>query len=178
MQFKEFDKIYRLSRPCIVTEKIDGTNASVCITEAGDFFFGSRTRWITPTDDNYGFARWAEGNKSELIKLGPGLHYGEWWGKGIQRNYGISEKRFSLFNTSRWTGDAVRPACCGVVPILKEGIFGTFSFDEIINDLKTCGSKAVPGWMKPEGLVCFHVQGNFCLKKTCEKDTEHKSQQK
>ncbi len=63
-------------------------------------FIGSRTRWITAQDDNHGFARWVEGNKQELLKLGAGRHFGEWWGSGIQRGYGLQkgEKRFSLFN--------------------------------------------------------------------------------
>jgi len=47
IEFKEFPKIARLSRECIITEKIDGTNASILITDDGDMFFGSRTRWIT-----------------------------------------------------------------------------------------------------------------------------------
>ena len=44
MDFVEFNKIARLSRNCVITEKIDGTNASVVITETGDFLVGSRTR--------------------------------------------------------------------------------------------------------------------------------------
>ena len=46
--FVEFPKMPRLSREIIITEKIDGTNASVTITEDGQFLTGSRTRWITP----------------------------------------------------------------------------------------------------------------------------------
>src|SRR5882724_293770 len=103
MEFTEFNKIARLSRNCVVTEKLDGTNASIVIGEAGEFLVGSRTRWITPEDDNYGFARWAHTHKEELLTLGPGQHFGEWWGNGIQRKYGLSEKRFSLFNTARWS---------------------------------------------------------------------------
>lgn len=49
----------------------------------------SRTRWITPEDDNYGFAKWANENKEELLKLGIGQHFGEWWGSGIQRGYNL-----------------------------------------------------------------------------------------
>ena len=79
-EFIPFPKIARLSRLAIVSEKIDGTNAQVLITEDGDIFAGSRSRWITPEDDNYGFARWVEGNKDTLLKLGPGRHMGEWWG--------------------------------------------------------------------------------------------------
>jgi hypothetical protein len=35
--FEKFPSIKRLSRDMIVTEKIDGTNASICITEDGRF---------------------------------------------------------------------------------------------------------------------------------------------
>jgi len=97
-EFKEFPKMARMSRDVIISEKIDGTNAQILITPDGDLFTGSRTRWITPADDNHGFARWAEGNRDELLKLGPGRHFGEWWGQGIQRGYGLKEKRLSLFN--------------------------------------------------------------------------------
>ena len=37
MEFVEFPKIPRVSRECIITEKIDGTNASVWIGEDGEF---------------------------------------------------------------------------------------------------------------------------------------------
>jgi hypothetical protein len=88
--FEPFDKIPRLKRGCVVTEKIDGTNAQVYIPEdGGPMLVGSRNRWITPDNDNYGFARWAYENEAELRKLGPGRHFGEWWGSGIQRRYGI-----------------------------------------------------------------------------------------
>jgi hypothetical protein len=104
----------------IITEKVDGTNALVDITEAQGIYLipgetlavvdgvsyivraGSRSRWLTPGADNYGFAAWVADNADELAKLGPGRHYGEWFGKGIQRNYGLEERRFALFNTSRW----------------------------------------------------------------------------
>lgn len=107
--FVEFPKIARLSRMCVITEKLDGTNASITITEDGQFLCGSRTRWITPEDDNYGFARWAHDHKDELMTLGPGTHFGEWWGHGIQRKYDLEEKRFSLFNVARWRES--RPEC-------------------------------------------------------------------
>ncbi len=176
-EFKEFPKIFRVSRECIVTEKIDGTNACICITEDG-FLTGSRTRWITPETDNHGFSKWAYDNKEELLKLGIGTHFGEWWGNGIQRGYNLpkGEKRFSLFNTYKWSDDAVRPKCCHVVPVLATGIFDTGLITLALNILIGKGSYASPGFMKPEGIVCFHVQGNFMLKKTIERDEEHKSQ--
>ncbi len=121
-EFRPFQKIYRFwEQPIVVTEKIDGTNAQITITEDGEFLTGSRNRLITPEDDNFGFSRWAWDNKEELMKLGPGTHYGEWWGKGIQHGYGLSHKVFSLFNTHRWSDDTLRPACCDVVPVVLTG---------------------------------------------------------
>ena len=73
VEFTEFPKMARLSREIIVTEKLDGTNAQVLITEDGQILAGSRTRWITPQDDNFGFAAWVEANKEELLKLGVGV---------------------------------------------------------------------------------------------------------
>ncbi len=175
--FVGFPKIARLSREVIVSEKIDGTNAQITITEYGDLFAGSRTRWITPDDDNFGFAAWAAGNRSDLLRLGPGSHYGEWWGSGIQRGYGLKERRFSLFNVSRWADAALRPACCHIVPVLGRGIFDTAQIIMLLNILERDGSAAAPGWMKPEGIVAFHTAGNVGFKKTIYKDNEPKGMQ-
>jgi hypothetical protein len=175
--FEGFPKMARLSREVVITEKIDGTNAQIYINVlTNEFLVGSRTRWITPADDNHGFARWAYDHKDELIAgLGDGRHFGEWWGSGIQRGYGLKEKRFSLFNTHRWGDDAVRPACCHVVPVLYRGIFSTEDIDTVLTVLKVSGSQAAPGFMKPEGIVIFHTAGNLLFKKTLEKDDQPKS---
>jgi len=175
--FAAMPKIARLSRDCTVTEKIDGTNASIYIGDGGEFLVGSRTRWITPTDDNYGFAKWAHLHKDELMQLGPGHHYGEWWGNGIQRKYGLNEKRFSLFNTFRWS-DAlgVRPACCHVVPVLYEGMFENVYIVNALLSLRDSGSIAAPGFMKPEGIVIYHQAAKQLFKKTIEKDDKPKGQ--
>ena len=173
MDFEEFPKIARLSRECIITEKLDGTNAQIYIGENGEFLTGSRTRWITPEDDNYGFSRWAHEHKEELLALGPGRHFGEWWGQGIQRKYPIGEKRFSLFNVFRW-GDT-RPSCCHVVPTLYRGEFTTMAVENCIKNLRELGSVAAPGFMNPEGVVIFHTAANFGFKKTLEKDEAPKS---
>ena len=193
--FEEFPKMARLSRECIITEKIDGTNAQICITEDGQFLIGSRTRWITPEADNCGFAAWAMANKCELMKLGVGRHFGEWWGQGIQRKCGMAEKRWSLFNVSRWclAGETpqripsadpriekyqdVLPACCGLVPVLYRGIFDTAECLKALDSLANGGSVAAPGFMNPEGIVCYHVAAGVGFKKTIEKDSVPKSQQ-
>lgn len=177
MEFQEFPKMARWSREIIITEKIDGTNACVYIGENGEFLTGSRTRWITPAEDNHGFSGWAYFNKDELMKLGPGLHFGEWWGAGIQRRYGLSEKRFSLFNVTRWADDASRPACCHVVPTLYRGPNAPGLMEEYIALLAENGSCAAPGFMDPEGVVMFHTAGNVGFKKTIKKDDVPKALQ-
>lgn len=179
MEFQGFPKMSRLSRDVIVTEKIDGTNAQIFISEPDDngnmiMMAGSRTRWITPDNDNAGFARWCRDNAQELMRLGPGRHFGEWWGQGIQRGYGLKEKRFSLFNVARWT-DEVRPQCCHVVPILWQGIFDTNHIDACLELLLKTGSLAADGFMQPEGICIFHTAGNISFKKTLVKDDMPKS---
>ena len=174
IQFEPFEKMARLSRRVVVSEKIDGTNATVYVDDSGRVFAGSRTRWITPADDNYGFAAWVASHATELCDLGPGLHRGEWWGQGIQRGYGITEKRFSLFNVIRWADS--HPACCHVVPVLFDGIWDGTELAMVLSNLRLLGSEAAPGFMRPEGIVVFHVAGNVGFKKTLEKDEISKSQ--
>lgn len=179
-EFVAFPKIARLSREIFVTEKIDGTNGVIHVNENGEVVAGSRSQWLIDSD-NFGFAAWVEQHAEELRNLGTGYHYGEWWGSGIQRGYGLAkgEKRFSLFNVARWDenfpGSRPRPACCGVVPILYQGMFLTDEIEKCLELLRTEGSQVSPGFMKPEGVVIFHTQGNVGFKKTIEKDDEWKS---
>jgi hypothetical protein len=179
VEFQAFPKIARLNRECVITEKIDGTNASIFIGENGEFLTGSRTRWITPQDDNYGFAKWAAANKDDLLQLGVGHHFGEWWGQGIQRNYARTKKTFSLFNTERWTDATVRPECCEVVPVLYAGPIAEFG---VMKGLKTAlstlerqGSFAAPGFMKPEGVIVWHTAARMLFKVTLDKDDAPKA---
>ena len=176
--FESFGKIGRLSREVIITEKIDGTNAQIIIGEDGSFATASRTRLITPTDDNYGFSKWAHDHKDELMTLGPGRHFGEWWGQGIQRNYSQPVKRFSLFNVSRWADGGKdadkRPVCVGVVPLLWRGDFDTNAIKGVLHNLEKGGSIAAPGFMKPEGIVIFHTANGVLFKKTLEDDDKGK----
>lgn len=180
IEFQPFPKIARLSREIIVTEKIDGTNAQVLITDDGSVIAGSRTKWLAPgkQTDNFGFAAWVAEHAEELRALGPGRHFGEWWGCGIRRGYGLTEKRLSLFNVVRWREDSDkfmgRPACCGVVPLLYRGPNNTALIDNVLDDLRHAGSRAAPGFMKPEGVVVFHTASRQLYKKTIEKDAEHK----
>jgi hypothetical protein len=176
LEFQAFPKIARLNRDCIITEKLDGTNAQVHIDDDGVVSAGSRTRWITPgkSTDNFGFAAWVESNADELRKLGSGIHFGEWWGLGIQRGYGLHECRFSLFNAERWLDNPERPSCCGVVPVLYRGSFSTLDVEDAVHRLREHGSVAAPGFMRPEGVIVWHCAARSMFKVTLEKDSEPK----
>lgn len=202
--FKPFPKIPRLNREVIVTEKIDGTNASITIVTGApgavnmanrtamvcgedgiiyDIFAASRSRFITPGNDNFGFAKWVYNYASELVKLGVGTHFGEWWGSGIQRGYGLpnGERRFSLFNVSRWVdcrlqsledGQAHAPACCHVVPLIATGMF-QYAPEAALEELRHHGSFASP-FMNPEGVMVFHTAAQQYFKVTLDGDEKGK----
>ena len=238
MDFIPFPKVPRLSREMIITEKLDGTNASVWIEADAERFVyrehnvtvvsicggmrytvsaGSRTRFLSPEGtrftsddegppkavkgtDNFGFAAWVRDNAKELVVgLGPGVHYGEWWGKGIQRNYGLDERRFSLFNVGRWVpiadmtdeaglaGYDPAPSCCHVVPVLHRGPFAEYTCGGMtgwgiytdgvsiaMQMLQDDGSYAAPGFMEPEGIIIYHEAARQMFKKTFKHDVQGK----
>lgn len=177
MEFQAFPKIARLNRDIVITEKIDGTNAAIGITENGEVYAQSRSRIITPDKDNFGFARWVYDNNIALSDiLGPGLHFGEWWGAGIQRGYGLKEKRFSLFNTARWVDlePAQTNGLLDVVPVLYEGPFSQEAIRAGLLWLAEYGSLAAPGFMRPEGVVIYHTAARSMFKVTLENDEKPK----
>lgn len=169
-----------------ITEKIDGTNACIVILpydESHDIVLGrgealsiatlhedstatlytfatqSRKKFIWPgkQSDNAGFATWAWENAAEIIgDLGYGKHYGEWWGRGIQRGYEQDTKRFSLFNPWRYDAQGDRVFTVkemGTVPILCSGDAGDEKVHQMLDFLKEYGSVAAPGYMNPEGII-------------------------
>ena len=201
LQFQSFGKIPRWSREICITEKIDGTNAQVAIFDRNEIqkheidnptvpflsvkdengydwlmIAGSRKRWISKDDDNYGFGAWVSENREELVKLGPGRHYGEWWGKGIQGRYNdfVDDKRFSLFNVSLFNAENA-PECCLVVPIIYNGLVSDEKIWQSVKLLKDKGSIAAPGCMNAEGIMIYHIAGNCYFKKTLENDQQHKT---
>lgn len=175
-EFVQFKKIPRLFRDIVITEKLDGTNAQILVTEDGSVLAGSRNRWLTPDNDNFGFARWVMEHEDELRGLGHGHHFGEWWGCGIQRGYHLNERRFSLFNTGRWYSAGDRPACCGVVPILYSGPFNIAAVHQTLSTLRESGSVASPGFLQPEGVVVYHTASRETFKVTLENDDVRKSE--
>lgn len=172
-EFKEFAKISRFyEQDVCITEKIDGTNGLIWISEDLSIVrAGSRSRWISTTEDNYGFACFVDDNAEDLKKLGPGYHYGEWWGQGIQRKYAMPRKVFSLFNTNKWADEAARPACCDVVPILYNGlitpeIIHRFSKPMAVSE---AGKKYGIEFDKPEGAMMYFTKANIYFKAPNEK---------
>ena len=208
--FQPWPKTPRWNREVQITEKIDGTNSAIIIEESGQdvdpfhtpgltidpatgtgYIVGaqSRNRLIYPgkTTDNYGFAAWVKENAVELVGLlGPGRHFGEWYGKGIARGYGLDHKRFALFNVKRWgdpldVGDtvlAVHKRLFGiedlpidVVPVLAK-VENPYSprIEAHINALRDCGSLVAPGFMRPEGVVLYHTASGQAYKILLEGD--------
>lgn len=173
ISFIPWPKIARLANETmVITEKIDGTNACVQFQPyldeddpfnpvPGRYVFAaqSRTRLITPTSDNHGFAAWAYDNQESLFAdLGFGVHFGEWWGAGIQRRYGLDHKRFSLFNTHRWDakrGHFATPNL-DVVPLLYTGPVNPEHAQHLYRKLRELGSMATPEFFgNPEGIVVY-----------------------
>lgn len=153
--FKAWPKIGRESPFRVtITEKINGTNACVIINDGKIVGAQSRKRLITPNNDNFGFARWVEANRTDLETMGDGYHYGEWAGEGIQKNHHKLEgKQFFLFNTFRWNPDNPnRPACCNVVPILFDGDMETDTIEMELSKLRD----NAPEGVTPEGVVVYY----------------------
>lgn len=187
--YPAFQKIPRLRREVIISEKIDGTNALIHISDDLSVIrAGSRNRWITPEKDNHGFACFVKKHEDELRKLGPGHHYGEWYGAGIQRRYGLLEKKLALFNAGRWAAhpdggvfekhtpeNHIALTLVQVVPVLAVGKQDS-AVEEALTLLREKGSVLVPGFMDPEGIVVYHTAARTLFKVTLVGDESFKGQ--
>lgn len=183
--FKKWPSIQRLSsETCYITEKIDGTCGVIFVPDTPDkpVLAGSRERWLTQSDgqppekgkDNFGFGAWVYERAESLRTLGPGLHYGEFHGKGIQRHYDLSDRRWASFEY--WRSDIAIPDVC-VVPLLYEGEPTNGIWDSWVDHLRALGSTLYPGFTKPEGVVItFKNMNTAKFKRLCENDKIHKSQ--
>ena len=187
-EFAKWPSIQRLSSEiCTITEKIDGTNGVIYVFDDGLVLAGSRERWLSKEDgsacdkvaDNFGFSRWVYDRREALKRLGPGYHYGEFHGAGIQRGYGLKNKRWLSFAHWRTDGhDIGIHEDAGCVPILYKGEPTVAIIDETVARLKLSGSIAYPGFMKPEGVVITFKEMRTCkFKRLCENDKIHKRQQ-
>jgi hypothetical protein len=157
--FKKFSKIEWLdSVTMTITQKMHGTNAQILIQKNSDgeleMHCGSKTRWLTPVSDNYGFCQWANENKEELINfLGEGRHYGEWCGPGINSGEGLEEKTLFLFEFWKHKDKPSFPKNVRCVPVLHRGAFSPDFIKLNMLKLKYDGSYAVSGFYNVEGAV-------------------------
>jgi hypothetical protein len=203
IEHQPWPKISRLFRDVIITEKIDGANAAVGIRRLlpeeydtvipgaltiervnGDRYVTwtqSRKKIIDLIADNAGFAAYVCSQGEALVRtLGEGLHFGEWWGSGINRGYGLSkgEKRFSLFNTPRYGDpekfDLTQVPGLDIVPVLHEGAFSTELIKSVCDGLRRNGSHAAPGYDNPEGIITFHTASRVAYKITLDNDDKPK----
>lgn len=206
IEFIKWPKTPRLFREIVITEKLDGTNSAVIFEDVttedvehvpstelivrGPYLYRvgaqSRNRIITPgkTTDNHGFAAWVYKNKEELFEiLGVGRHYGEWWGRGIQKRYENSVMRgFALFNTAKHEGlHEWLPGVDGsdwevlVEPVmtLYKGPFSEKAIRETLSELDKHGSAMSP-FDKAEGIVVFHTQSRQTYKVTLDGEDKGK----
>ncbi|KAB8035887.1 hypothetical protein GCL60_16790 [Silvanigrella paludirubra] len=157
--FKKFNKINALYKAKMtITQKLHGTNALIYIYFDGmtgnlDLICGSRTRWITPQDDNYGFAKFIHENKEEFIdKLGEGYHYGEWVGFGINSGEGLDNRNLILFDWQKFHNKPL-PERTNTIPVLYHGEINFNIINEKMEYLKNNGSELVKGFMNVEGIV-------------------------
>ena len=160
-EYKHYPKINRPRNiRVVITQKIDGSNGQIIIQEDGTLTCASRNRVLSLEDDNHGFARWCTDNEKVLVEfLGPGIHYGEWAGPKINSGEGLTERTFVLF--SWWERNAndgilVMPSLRYVPKLIEtnlEDIQANNLIIESLRDLKENGSKLVPGFMNPEGIV-------------------------
>lgn len=81
--------------------KIHGTNASVVHTRDGEILAQSRSRIITPEDDNYGFAAFVKEREDYFRKFVPAgkVLFGEWAGPGVQQKVASSQAPHRFFAT-------------------------------------------------------------------------------
>lgn len=179
----ELDNLRRSNTAAIVVVPGEGLD-ELGFEKQGQLYWvwaQSRNRVITPgkSTDNAGFAGWvAEHAEIMVAQLGEGLHFGEWWGRGIQRGYDQPAKRFSLFNTHRYAGLEVDFGDDGTimntVPVLYQGPFGQFHIDHALDILHRKGSLAAGGFMNPEGIIVYHSAASTMFKVTLEGDESPK----
>ena len=88
--------------------KLDGTNGGVQLLPSGEVLAQSRSRLLSPSDDNMGFGAWVEANRSYFESVQTdGEHliiFGEWCGQGIQKRTSISKvprRIFAVFAIQR-----------------------------------------------------------------------------
>ena len=188
--YPKYPKTHRLENiNCIISEKVDGTNGLIhgiydSKTESFKVKFGSRTRYLNPEvkdGDNFGFASFYLPYKKLFKKLFNSLReehsdlcdikiYGEWFGKGIQRGYGLENKYFMPFN--KYYAAFLQQ---GSIPnIIEPYIFCECKYNiqeslDAMSLLRANGSYLIPGYDNPEGIIINFRDLDIRFKETINK---------
>lgn len=186
MRFRRFQHIPDLQSDCIITELIDGMTAQIAIwevppsryrevvedtdlpgmpapafrplvfTRGGKFYemrAGGPDGWLTPISDKFGFAKWVEENAEFCTALlAPGRNHGVWFGPGIGRDYAVTKAMFAPLALPAGVYSPIR------VPVLHRGPFYMDDIEAILEELQRTGSKFIPGYMNPAGIVIEHCR--------------------
>ncbi len=153
---KPFPKIPRIENVTFeVTEKLDGTNGVVQVTDSLEVLVGSRNRWLDKHNDNHGFFNWVMEREDIFKGFGQGIYRGEFIGKGIQRTYGLLDKHFYLFDLSleektSWAPDGSN---IHIVPYL--GWISLFEIEDIINYTGEHLTSEINRIYKSEGVMLY-----------------------
>jgi len=180
-QFKAYPKTRRLTDVyAFISEKIDGTNG-VLFVDGSRVVAGSRSKWLVDDGskswDNHGFGAWVKENEVILSQLPDGFHYGEWYGRGINRNYGLKDRRFMLFNRMRYLELLeLMPSLYKVLEL--ETILSQINIMDVQAQLAIhkrelmheSGSRHVRGFKRPEGVMVRIPAADKVFKVVWDKD--------
>ena len=167
--------------------KLHGTNAGITVA-GGEYAAQSKSKVVTPQDDNAGFARWVEGFADYWKSLPDMTIFGEWCGPGIMRGTAINQipsKVFAVFAIvagGEFIADPAaiaamlpdRPAGVHVLPWYGEAVVADFTdrpglqaLAARLNEVLAAVEPADP-WVKEvfgvegtaEGLVYYPLTGS------------------
>ena len=143
-EVREYCAYYNTPLPTITFEgtvKLHGTNAAVGITKDGSLFCQSRSRIITPEDDNFGFANFVKHNEGYFLNLlgyicakaevESCIVYGEWCGANIQKGVALSDldKMFVAFYAEGYDNEVSIPLDIQYVDFdHRYGVYSVYDF--------------------------------------------------
>lgn len=165
--------------------KLHGTNAGIRIVSQR-LFPQSRSRVLTPKEDNYGFAAWVLQHRDYFAELPNGTLYGEWFGQGIQSKVAASRvkgKHFAPFQFRFPNGTCVNepqilmpllemPLTCHPLPWLGDAFVVDFRNPDLAKaEALMAQVEAVDPFIRDtfgieglgEGIVCYPTNGMFDL---------------
>ena len=105
--------------------------------------------------------------RERAARFRPGRHFGEWYGRGIQRGHGLQDRRFALFNRTDGPRSARRAAAS-----FQSSQRERWALTLCRNASKRCVRRKSrrPGFTRPEGIVIYHHASGGMFKVLLEND--------